>query len=807
MKASGSKPSGTGTSTANKAAERDAAALYAKGAQAELGKRYDAAFRAYVDAAAAFLRLGLRAEAGKALGRAEKIKAARQGLGLAACYEQRLVLKRGGSVNGLRVPLWEEGEGVSDVSELGTTYTDPDGPLKLSPEQERLLTVWRRPRDVLGEITLQSENISPQDVVQRVIEDCSLCGSLAVCLGYNARHRAKAMLPSLYPCTADGEPEVSPVGRYDLKVWFNGAHRRITIDDQLPFDPNGNPMCLSTVRPSELWPSLVEKAYLKLMGGYDFPGSNSSIDIQPSFQREHTWLKIYQSFQAGQTVLTAGTGRRPSISWANIELLTAHSYAIIDLREDDGGERRLTILDSWKSRQTIDHALAQLTLDKEQPVEKVDMTWDEFCNVFDSIYVSWDPGMFAHTVHFHGMWRPSRLSDADKEDSSQQVFRLKHDQATTKIPPQSDVWILLTRHRNDTRKASDYISLHVEDTSDLMKSNAVHLVSDRPAGTYTNSPHVLVKTSLSEVSTSFLVSALCDGTDEDVGFTLTAYSSLPMHWESAVEKLPFDQKANLYLPLKHAGALTSPNRSAALSPPGLPETRGGPRSKARLLLTMRAAKELPLNVTVVWGHGKRVFDLVSNDVAATSGAYSYGRAHAEVELLPGDYTVVVSTFEASQQGPFSLRVESSHDVWLQPIPQEGAGMFVKTVRGQWTGSSAGGSAKFNSYTSNPFFELHVPSASEIMIRLQSLSKSAFINVSVFFAPTSPPPSSPPRHLDKLLVSSGPYADAVSGAVTPLTPAPAGRYVVVPSTYDIGVEAEFRIVVYSSKTSVDVTSVR
>ncbi|KAA1476474.1 hypothetical protein DENSPDRAFT_513448 [Dentipellis sp. KUC8613] len=148
MKASGSRPSSTGPSSANEAAERDAAALYAKGAQAELGKRYDAAFRAYVDAGAAFLRLGLRAEAGKALGRAEKIKAARQGMGLAPVVrdslsedEQRLVLERGANVNGLRVPLWEEGEGLGDVQRLGNAYMDPDGLLKLSPEQERLSTV------------------------------------------------------------------------------------------------------------------------------------------------------------------------------------------------------------------------------------------------------------------------------------------------------------------------------------------------------------------------------------------------------------------------------------------------------------------------------------------------------------------------------------------------------------------------------------------------------------------------------------------------------------------------------------------
>lgn len=65
----------------------------------------------------------------------------------------------------------------------------------------------------------------------------------------------------------DGRPVPSPTGKYFVKLWILDSWRTVTVDDRMPLDLFGRPLCVAS-RPLQLWPMLLCKALLKVMSSY-----------------------------------------------------------------------------------------------------------------------------------------------------------------------------------------------------------------------------------------------------------------------------------------------------------------------------------------------------------------------------------------------------------------------------------------------------------------------------------------------------------------------------------------------------------
>jgi calpain-7 len=124
--------------------------------------------------------------------------------------------------------------------------------------------------------------------------------------------------------------------------------------------------------------SLLEKAYLKVMGGYDFPGSNSSIDLHAltgqvvivfhlTSSSCFRWIPerkalndtnnddgrffamLKTRMSSGHVLATMATGRLSSDLEEKSGLVPTHAYALLDLRQV-GDLRFVKLKNPWAER-------------------------------------------------------------------------------------------------------------------------------------------------------------------------------------------------------------------------------------------------------------------------------------------------------------------------------------------------------------------------------------------------------------------------------------------------------------------------
>lgn len=166
--------------------------------------------------------------------------------------EQEYVLEMSSLINSLSVPLWNNLHTVSVVPCLQQTHAlihvhfsnTGDQPL-LPASATEMNATWRKPRDMYPEVTYASQALQPDDIVQNITSDCSVCTSVSVCLqhhrllgskvhhsttdiGYaHAFHCTQLLLSSMHPQNAEGFPEASLDGVYSLRLYVNGAYRKV----------------------------------------------------------------------------------------------------------------------------------------------------------------------------------------------------------------------------------------------------------------------------------------------------------------------------------------------------------------------------------------------------------------------------------------------------------------------------------------------------------------------------------------------------------------------------------------------------
>ena len=296
--------------------------------------------------------------------------------GASLSLEEKEVLAFTSKINNkLYLPFFE-GDLTEDFR-TSSRFVDPDGVLALSDKQRGVFAKWARPSDI-SQNPKMIVDITSKSIKQTVVPNCSFVSSLAISADFEKRcanipgsysfhlndcsFKKKIVTNCIYP-QKGGQPIINPHGKYMVKLFLNGVWRKVVIDDQLPLGRNGDLISAHSINTDEMWVSLIEKAYLKVMGGYDFPGSNSGVDLHAlsgwipermplkvhlqSFNihsSSHTyarvqditdadWDRVWRALHAGDLLGTAATGQLSAVDGEKTGLVPTHAYALLDIRK------------------------------------------------------------------------------------------------------------------------------------------------------------------------------------------------------------------------------------------------------------------------------------------------------------------------------------------------------------------------------------------------------------------------------------------------------------------------------------------
>ncbi|XP_032218240.1 calpain-7 [Nematostella vectensis] len=592
--------------------------------------------------------------------------------------EEKKVLSITSKINGKLYVPWMDVD-LKERFAYPDYFVDKDGLLPLSPKQKAQFSKWVRPTEIY-ENPEMIYAISSFNVKQTILSDCSFVSSLAISAAYERDFKKQLITRIIYPQNKIGKPVINPSGKYMIKLKLNGVSRKVIIDDLLPMGKDGKLLCGHSTNRNEMWISLVEKAYMKVMGGYDFPGSNSSIDLHAltgwipermslkksnsEFNEATQFDRLMMGLRQGDCLITVATGVMSEVEAERAGLVPTHAYAILDMRKVNG-IRLLQLKNPWShlrwkgkfserdSKSWTPELERALNYDRKSAIQFDNgvfwIAWETLLHFFDVVYMNWNPRLFEYKFTYHSTWA---AQEGPKKDAYNVGDNPQYRLEIIDSPKPATVWILLTRHitrKDDFAENKEFITVHV------YKSDGKRVYyPDNPfvEGTKINSPFYLSKVNVSSGKSLFTLIISQYEKSTTIHYTLKVFSSAKFRLSPVIDPYKYEKKINdSWTASTAGGCLNYPTfKKNPVFALGL---KSGP---AELLIKILAPKQFSIGAVLrsveLGPSGKPVFEAVDT--------YRPGFFMYRLSNVPsGSYQLIPSTFLPDQSGPFFLTVASS----------------------------------------------------------------------------------------------------------------------------------------------------
>lgn len=612
--------------------------------------------------------------------------------------EELEVLRKSSIVDSRKYLPWMEGEEHNENFSFSKPFEDEDGLLTLSRSQTRKFGGWKRPSELVKNPKM-IEKVSPHSVTQTLITDCSFVSSLIISSEYEQKHKKRLITSIIYPQDRYGVPKYNPSGKYMVKLHLNGVARKVLIDDRLPVDRHDQLLCSYSKNPQEFWVSLIEKAFLKVMGGYDFPGSTSCQDlhvltgwlperigVKDSEEFNPNWVfeRIGRSLKIGDSLITVATGEDDG-DFDRLGLVPTHAYAL--LRVAQFGDLRLVQLKNpwahkrWKGaysdadvKRWTPQLRKHLKFDPERASANDDglfwIAYKDLLKYFVAIYMNWNPEVLRYTSHLHRHW-PETIGP--KNDS---IFIHENPQflldVTVSEKDYGLCWILLNKHihtsKEEDQDKRDFLTLHVYEEVKTLDHRVYFRGKPMHSGTYINSPQYLVRFELKPGRHKYTIVVSQYQKRHDIYFTLSAHCSDPCMIEPLpVKYLTEESFVSEWGPRTCGGC---PNHKTY---PQNPQFRLQVKQKTSILMLLLAPKEFSINIILIREDAPRIIGrtFAESQVICDSGAYRSGFTFSEArDVEPGNHIVLLSTFDPGKKAAFrfTVKLTKPNSVLINEIP-------------------------------------------------------------------------------------------------------------------------------------------